>query len=163
MGVSASLSEAEVHWRNFLEGLQHRGLSGVELLVSDDHAGLRKARRALFPSVPWQRCQFHLAQNAQAYVPRVEMRKEVGQAVRDIWNAGSLEEAKAKLAKTVKAYARQAPELSRWMEENLEEGFTVYSFPRETWKKLRTSNALERTNREVKRIRSRSPLSTGLG
>lgn len=151
LGVSGSLSEAEVHWRGFLERLQKRGLSGIELLVSDDHAGLRKARRALFPSVPWQRCQFHLAQNAQAYVPKVEMRKEVGQAIRDIWNADSLEEAKAKLAKTVKAYAKRAPQLSRWMEETMEEGFTVYSLPRETWKKLRTSNVLERTNREIKR------------
>jgi transposase-like protein len=151
LGVSTSLSEAEVHWRSFLEGLQQRGLSGIELLVSDDHAGLRKARRALFPSVPWQRCQFHLAQNAQAHVPKVEMRKEVGQAIRDIFNADCLEEARAKLAKTVTAYAQTAPGLAKWMEENLEEGFTVFEFPREAWKKLRTSNPLERTNREVKR------------
>src|SRR5690606_299952 len=151
LGVSTSLSEAEVHWRSFLGSLQQRGLSGIHLIVSDDHAGLRKARRALFPSVLWQRCQFHLAQNAQAYVPKVEMRAEVGQAIRDIWNAVDVEDARAKLAKAVKAYARRAPELAKWMEENLEEGFTVFQFPRETWKKLRTSNALERTNREVKR------------
>lgn len=151
LGVSTSLSEAEVHWRSFLGSLQQRGLSGIHLIVSDDHAGLRKARKALFPSVLWQRCQFHLAQNAQAYVPKVEMRAEVGQAIRDIWNAVDVEDARAKLAKAVKAYARRAPELAKWMEENLEEGFTVFQFPRETWKKLRTSNPLERTNREVKR------------
>ena len=151
LGVSTSLSEAEVHWRAFLGGLQQRGLSGIELIISDDHAGLRKARRALFPSVLWQRCQFHLAQNAQAYVPKVEMRAEVGQTIRDIWNAPNLDDAKLKLAKAVKDYARKAPELAKWMEENLEEGFTVFQFPRASWKKLRTSNALERTNREVKR------------
>lgn len=151
LGVSASLSEAEVHWRSFLAGLQKRGLSGIHMITSDDHAGLRKARRALFPSVPWQRCQFHLAQNAQSYVPREAMRAEVGQAIRDIFNAGSLEDARAKLAKTVKTYTRKAPELAKWMEENLEEGFTVFQLPRVAWKKLRTSNVLERTNREVKR------------
>jgi putative transposase len=151
IGVSTSLSEAEVHWRGFLESLQKRGLSGVELFISDDHAGLRKARVALFPSVMWQRCQFHLAQNAQAYVPKVEMRTEVGQAIRDIFNANSLEEARTKLSKTAKEYAPKAPELARWMEENLEEGFMFFQFPRETWRRLKTSNALERTNREVKR------------
>jgi putative transposase len=151
LGVSGSLSEAEVHWRTFLAGLQKRGLSGIHLITSDDHAGLRKARRALFPSIPWQRCQFHLAQNAQAHVPRKSMKAEVGQAIRDIFNAASPLDARAKLARTVKDYARKAPELAKWMEENLEEGFTVLQFPRETWKKLRTSNVLERTNREVKR------------
>ena len=67
LGVSVALSEAEVHWREFLQALQRRGLKGVDLVVSDDHVGLRAARRAVFPSIPWQRCQFHLAQNAQAH------------------------------------------------------------------------------------------------
>ena len=67
IGVSCRLSEAEVHWRGFLQQLQKRGLEGVQLIVSDDHSGLRAARRAVFPSVPWQRCQFHLSQNAQRY------------------------------------------------------------------------------------------------
>ena len=58
--VSVSLSEAEVHWRDFFAGLQARGLSGVRLLTSDDHAGMRAAREARFPGVPWQRCRFHL-------------------------------------------------------------------------------------------------------
>ena len=66
LGVSVALAEAEVHWRSFLEGLIRRGLCGVKLMVSDDHAGLKAARRAVFPSVPWQRCQFHLQQHAQA-------------------------------------------------------------------------------------------------
>ena len=64
LGVSVSLSEAEVHWRAFLKSLSDRGLHGVRLITSDDHAGLGQARRACFPSVPWQRCQFHLMQNA---------------------------------------------------------------------------------------------------
>ncbi len=78
LGVSATLSEAEVHWREFLQALQRRGLQGVELVVSDDHVGLRAARRAVFPSVPWQRCQFHLAQNAQAHAHNRAQGREMG-------------------------------------------------------------------------------------
>jgi len=75
LGVSAALSEAEAHWRSFLAALVQRGLHGVKFIVSDAHEGMAAARKAVFPSVPWQRCQFHLQQNAQAYVPRLEMRK----------------------------------------------------------------------------------------
>ena len=77
LGVSAALSEAEVHGRQFLASLQQRGLHGVTFIVSDDHAGLSAARTAVFPAMPWQRCQFHLQQNAQAYVPRLELREKV--------------------------------------------------------------------------------------
>ena len=70
LGVSVSLSEQEVHWRDFLKHLQERGLHGIQLITSDAHSGLKAAMRSVFPSVPWQRCQFHLQQNAQAYVPK---------------------------------------------------------------------------------------------
>ncbi len=74
LGGSVALSEAEVHWREFLSGLVARGLRGVRLLVSDAHEGWGAARRAVFGGVPWQRCQFHWQQNAQAYVPREELK-----------------------------------------------------------------------------------------
>jgi len=67
LGVSVALSEAEVHSRHFLPSLQQRSLHGVQFIVSDDYAGLGAARTAGFPSVPWQRCQFHLQQNAQTH------------------------------------------------------------------------------------------------
>ena len=86
LGVSVALSEAEVHWRSFLSTLQKRGLHGVQLLISDDHAGLGAARTAVFPAVPWQRCQFHLQQNAQAYVPRLDQRAEVAQTIRSVFD-----------------------------------------------------------------------------
>ena len=63
LGLSARISEAEVHWRGFLGDLHKRGLRGIELFVSDDHEGLKAARRAVYPSVPWNRCQFHLSKN----------------------------------------------------------------------------------------------------
>jgi len=77
LGVSVALSEAEVHWRAFLDDLVKRGLIGVKLIVSDDHAGLKAARRAVLPGVPWQRCQFHLQQNAQAYVTKLDQREPI--------------------------------------------------------------------------------------
>jgi putative transposase len=69
LGVSAALSEAELHWRAFPDDLVARGLRGTEFIVSDDHAGLRAARQAVFPGALWQRCQFHLAQNAIHHAP----------------------------------------------------------------------------------------------
>ena len=70
LGVSVALSEAEIHWRTFLQSLTARGLHGVELIISDAHAGLQQARRAVSGGIPWQRCQSHLHQKAQASVPR---------------------------------------------------------------------------------------------
>lgn len=151
LGVSVSLSEAEVHWKQFLADLQKRGLQGVELFVSDDHAGLKAARKAVFPSVPWQRCQFHLAQNAQAYAPKVAMRPEIAQAMRDIFNAPSYEEARRQVDLSVARYAKSAPEFAVWLEDNIEEGLTIFQLPRALWKKLRTSNMLENLNREIRR------------
>jgi transposase-like protein len=93
LGVSVARSEAEVHWRTFLSGLVSRGLRGVRLITSDDHAGLEAARKAVFPSVPWQRCQFHLQLNASQYVPRLEQRGVVASEIRAIFNAPAREEA----------------------------------------------------------------------
>ena len=81
LGVSVSLSEAEGHWRDFLESLDSRGLHGLECVTSDAHSGLKAALRAVFPSVPWQRCQFHLQQNAQADVPKRSMQQEVAEVI----------------------------------------------------------------------------------
>ena len=88
--MACNLSEAEVHWRKFLEDLLSRGLNGVHLIISDDHAGLKKARQAVLPAVPWQRCLFHMAQNAIHYAPSQSKRKEITQSVRDIYQALSL-------------------------------------------------------------------------
>ena len=151
LGTSVSLSENEVHWRQFLESLVSRGMHGLKLVISDAHSGLKAARKAVFPSVPWQRCQFHLQQNAQAYVPKKSMKETVASNIRDVFNAPSLDDAKTHLAKLIKKYESIAPELSQWMEENIQEGLTIFSYPREHWKKMRTSNLAERCNKEIKR------------
>ena len=151
LGVSVSLSEAEVHWRAFLEGLVKRGVSGVQLIISDNHAGMKAARKAVFTGVPWQRCQFHLQQNAGQYVTRVGMRREVAEDIRSIFNTPDQETAEAFLKKAVEKYALLAPKLADWMEVNIPEGFTVFSFPRAHQRRLRTSNYLERLSQEIKR------------
>lgn len=151
LGISVALSEQEVHWRAFLQSLVTRGLRGVKLIVSDAHAGLKQARQAVFGGVPWQRCQFHLQQNAQAYVPRQSMKGEVAADIRAIFNAANRQEAEALLSKTVQKYAKSASRLATWMEENLPEGFTVFAFPAPQQRLLRTTNGLERLNREIRR------------
>ncbi len=151
LGIEALLSEAQVHWRTLLKKLSERGLSGVKLFISDDHQGLKAARMSVFPSVPWQRCQFHMSQNAQGYATKVSMRKEIAQVMSNIFNAMNRETALSLSQKFTEAYKESAPEFSRWLEENIEEGLTVFSFPRNYWKKLRTVNPLERVNKEIRR------------
>lgn len=151
LGVSVSLSEAEVHWRDFFARLQERGLHGVRLLVSDDHAGLQAARQSRFPGVAWQRCQFHLQQNAGQYVPRVEMRREVAADLRAVFESGERIEAERRLRQTVEKYARSAPRLSAWLEANVPDSFTVFAFPATHRRRLRTSNLMERISQELKR------------
>jgi transposase-like protein len=151
LGVSVSLSEHEVHWRSFLQSLVTRGLSGVRMVTSDAHDGLGAARKAVFGGVPWQRCQFHLQQNAQAYVPRQEMKEEVAQDIRAVFNASSLEQAKQMLDRAVAKYEKSASRLSQWLQNNILEGLTVMALPQSQWRSLRTTNGLERVNQEIRR------------
>ena len=151
LGVSVSLSEAEVHWREFLSSLVERGLYGVEMITSDAHEGLKAARKSVFPGVPWQRCQFHLQQNAVAYVPKVDMRSEVADDLRGVFNAPDRVEADRLLNLAIEKYRPKAPKLADWMERSVPEGLTVFTRPTTHRRRLRTSNMLERLNKEIKR------------
>jgi transposase-like protein len=151
LGVSAKLSEAEVHWRDFLQSLVERGLHGVELITSDAHEGLKAARRGVFPGVPWQRCQFHLQQNAVAYVPKVDMRSQVAADLRGVFNAPDAGQAERLLKLAVDKYRDSAPKLAEWMERSVPEGLTVFTRPSAHRRRLRTSNMLERLNQEILR------------
>jgi putative transposase len=153
LGVSVSLSEHEAHWRTFLQSLVARGLSGVRLITSDDHAGLKAARVAVFGGVPWQRCQFHLQQNAQAYVPRKALKRQVAEGLRGIFNASDRVEAVRKLGEFVKAWRKPAPKLASWAEENIPEGLAVFDLEltEAQRKRLRTTNSLENLNQQIKR------------
>lgn len=151
LGVSVKLSEQEVHWRDFMSNLKDRGLHGVKLFISDAHKGLKAARQAIFPAVPWQRCQFHLQQNAQGYIPKRSLKKEVASKIRAIFTAPDNQEASRLLDIFLTEYEKTAPELVAWAEKALPEGLTVFSMPEGHWKRLRTDNMLERLNKEILR------------
>jgi putative transposase len=151
LGLSVSLSESEIHWRGFLEKLVNRGLNGIKLIISDAHSGLKAALRAVFPSVPWQRCQFHLQQNAQAYVTKRDRKSEVAESIRAVFNAENMTEAERILKQVIAKYEKDMPQLAKWMQENIFEGLTVFNFSPGYRKKLRTSNIAERVNQEIRR------------
>ena len=112
LGVSVALFEHEVHWRTFLQSLVAHGLCGVRLIISDAREGLKAARLAVFGGVSWQRCQFHLQQNASAYVPRQEMKPQVAADIRAIFNAQDRAKAEALLKRAAQKYAQTAPKLA---------------------------------------------------
>ena len=152
LGVSVALSEAEVHWRAFLESLVARGLQGVEFVTSDDHAGLKAARKAVLPGARWQRCQFHLAQNAVQHAPNLAVKAAIGRELRSVWNAASLETAEAELKRLVAGYRQTAPKLAAWMETAVPEGLAVFKLPPDHQRRMRTSNPIERSiQQEIKR------------
>jgi transposase-like protein len=151
LGSSVSLSEHEVHWRQFFESLSSRGLHGIKLLISDAHSGLKAAQRAVFPSVPWQRCQFHLQQNAQSYVTSTKRKREVADSIRAIFNAEDHQDALRILNRTVEKYQKDMPKLSEWMEHNIPEGLACFAHPTQHRRRIRTSNIAERINQELKR------------
>ena len=145
LGLSARLSEAEVHWRAFFEDLAGRGLKGMELVVSDDHAGLKAARRSLaaLPVSSEPECS--------ALCPSAPKRGQIGQAMRDIFNSPTLEDAEAMLKRKIKAFTETNQALAQWMEDNVREGLTVYAFPRSLHKKIRTINGVENLNKQIRR------------
>ena len=151
LGVTVSMSEAEVHWRDFLLSLKRRGMHGTKLVTSDDHSGLKAALQSSLPGVPWQRCQVHLQRNATAYVPKTDMREEVAKDLRSIFNAPDREEADRLLNKNIEKYSKGAGRLAVWMEENIPEGLAVFAMPEKHRRRLRTTNMVERQNREIKR------------
>jgi len=151
LGVSCALSEGEAHWRKFLKSLKERGVGIPDLVTSDAHEGLKAALRATLNASPWQRCQFHLQQNAQAYVPRLEYRAKVAADIRSVFNAPDLAHAQLRLEEIVAKWREKSTKLADWMENNLPEGFSVFALPEHQRRRLRTSNMAERIHREIKR------------
>lgn len=151
LGLSVSLSEAAVHWRKFLESLVKRGMHAVVSITSDAHLGLQEAIQATFPNVIWQRCQFHLQQNAQAYISKKADFDEVHDCIRDVFNAPSLEDAQRLLKQAVEKYSEKSSNLAEWMEEAIPQGLNIYSLDKKLWKKLRTTNMVENQNRQIKK------------
>ena len=150
LGVELANRESESSWREFLMGLKARGLSGVEFVVSDDHAGLRRAIQELLPEAAWQRCYVHFLRNALDYLPR-KADDDCLTELRWIYDRQSLEEARRDLAAWLKKWQGKYPKLCDWVENNIEETLTFYRLPRQHHKHLKSTNMLERLNEEIKR------------
>ncbi len=151
LGTSVSLSEAEVHWRTFLRSLKERGLTGVTMITSDDHDGLKTALTSCFPGASWQRCQVHLQRNAAAHAPKQDMRPEVAQDIREVFTAPSQDEAQRLLDLTVAKYEKKASKLAGWMADNLPDGFAVFKLPQKHRRRMATTNPVENLNKQIKR------------
>src|SRR5512147_2187490 len=156
LGVCCDLSEAEIHGRAFLASLIARGMRGVRFVVSDDHAGLRAARRAILPGAVWQRGQFHLAQNAIHHAPNAAIRTRIGAELQRVWNAPTLQAAQEELDRSVSAYRGKADRLADWLEQNVPEGLAVLTLPEPHRRRMRTANPIERAiQQEIKRRTSK--------
>lgn len=152
LGVSVGLSEAAEHWSTFIQSLIMRGMNRPNCITSDDHKGIRKALAETLTGVPWQRCQFHFQQNAQAYVTSVRYRSIAAAHIRNVLNAGNRKSAKSMIQNTLSTFREDKQyKLADWFEENIDECLTVIDCPPEVQRRLRTSNIMESINRQLKR------------
>ena len=151
LGVHVAFSEAEIHWREFFQSLVSRGLHGVSYVVSDDHPGLTQALKSVLPGISWNRCHTHLAHNAQDHVSKAIHKIPVAQDIRSILQAPDLDTAQFLLNRFSDHWAKSEPKLAIWAEINLPQGFQVLALEPNLRRSLRTSNLIERFNREIKR------------
>jgi putative transposase len=149
VGFDVGEAETEAFWREFLRSLRARGLSGVRLVVSDAHPGL-KAAIAQVLGAPWQRCTVHFLRDMLGHVAKAQQPLVSG-AIRGIFNATSQTEARERLATVVGQLAAVAPKVARLLDDAEPDLLAFYAFPAEHWTKLRSTNPLERLNREIAR------------
>jgi len=150
LAVELANRESQSSWKEFCLALKQRGLQGVELVISDDHAGLRKAIAEVFTEAAWQRCYVHFLRNALDYLPR-KADNDCMTELRWIYDRRSIEEARQDLAAWLKKWGNRYPKLCDWVETNIEETLTFYRLPRQHHKNLKSTNLLERLNEEIKR------------
>ncbi len=150
LGVEMANRESQSSWRTFLLGLRERGLSGVELVVADDHAGLRAAIREMLSEAAYQRCYVHFLRNALDHLPR-KADDDCLQELRWLYDRRSVEEARRDLASWITKWEARYPRLVAWAEETIEETLTFYRLPRQHHKHLKSTNMLERLNEEIRR------------
>jgi putative transposase len=150
VGVEMANRESASSWRDFLAGLRERGLHGVEFVVSDDHAGLKKAIREVFPEAGWQRCYVHFLRNALDYVPR-KVDDDCLKELRWMYDRRDVKEVRQDVAAWLAKWQGKYPKLCTWVEDNIEETLVYYRLPIQHHKHLKSTNMLERLNQEIKR------------
>jgi putative transposase len=150
LGLWLGDSESEGTWADMFAGLKRRGLRGVEVLVSDDHAGLVKAAQRYFQGVLWQRCQVHLGRHVLGRTPR-HLRAQMAAGLRRIFQAEDRAAARAAFAAVAAALEGRADRALAILEEGLEDALAVLSLPEKYRVRLRTTNGMERLNEEIRR------------
>jgi len=150
LAVELANRESRTSWKDFLLRLKERGLRGVELVVSDDHAGLRQAIREVLTDAPWQRCYVHFLRNALDHLPR-RGDDDCLRELRWLYDRRNVKEARSDLGAWLKKWQSKYPKLCAWVEENIEETLTFYRFPLAHHKHIKSTNMLERLNQEIKR------------
>jgi len=150
LAVEYANRESQGSWREFLLQLKERGLHGVQLIVSDDHPGLKAAIREVLPGVWWQRCYVHFLRNALDYLPR-KADDDCLQELRWMYERRDVDEARRDLGQWLEKWAGKYPKLCVWVEANIEETWTFYRLPVAHHKHMKSTNLLERFNQEIKR------------
>ncbi|MFQ5930553.1 MAG: IS256 family transposase [Acidobacteriota bacterium] len=150
LAVEVANRESETTWQEFLMGLKERGLCGVEFVVSDNHAGLKKAIAEILPEAVWQRCYVHFLRNTLDYLPR-KADDDCLKELRWMYDRRDLEEARRDLAAWLEKWQDKYPKLCDWVEGNIEQTFSFYRLPLPHHKHLKSTNMLERLNEEIKR------------
>ena len=150
LAVEMANRESQSSWKDFLLRLKERGLSGVEFVVSDDHAGLKKAISVVLTEAAWQRCYVHFLRNALDYLPR-KADDDCLQELRWIYDRRDIQEAQRDLSAWIGKWQGKYPKLVDWVEANITETLTFYRLPRAHHKHLKSTNMLERLNEEIKR------------
>jgi putative transposase len=149
VGIDVGEAETEAFWRSFLGALCARGPDGVPLFLPPPHTGLVAAIAKVL-SCPWQRCTVHFLRDMLGHVARAQQPLVSG-AIRGIFTAGSATEARQRLGQVVDQLRPHAPKVARLLEDAEADLLAFYGFPAEHWSKLRSTNPLERVNREIGR------------
>src|SRR6266480_4304568 len=142
-------AETEAFWRSFLRSLVKRGLTGVQLVVSDAHAGLKKAIGQVL-GCPWQRCTVHFLRESLGHARR-EQQPMLAALLRPLFNADTSEQARELVGDALDRLRQPLPKIAELLEEAEEDLLAFYGFPDAHWPKLRSTNPLERVNREIGR------------
>lgn len=150
LGLQLGDSESERTWGAFLQWLKRRGLRGVDLVVSDDHSGLVRAVRTAFQGVPWQRCQTHFMRNILDAAPKA-LRTELKGQLRAVLEAPDRETARVLRDKVAAQFAARAPRAMQVLEEGFDDATAVMALPASVRRRARTTNMVERLNRELRR------------
>lgn len=150
LAVDLANRESASSWKGLLVDLRSRGLRGVQLAISDDHPGLKRAIREVVPEAIWQRCYVHFLRNALDYLPR-KANDDCLMELRWLYDRRNVEEARRDLAAWLAKWAQRYPKLCVWVEDNIEETLSFYRLPRQHHKNLKSTNMLERIMEEIKR------------